>query len=80
MTINVLIDPTYAELTQIFSPEILPAIRWIRSLIENKSPREMVRTQMEGLRSFVAQIITAYQEAYGEHASLGEDGTVIVEG
>ncbi len=39
-------------------------ILWIRSLIENKSPRENVATQIEGLRNLVSRIITVYQEIY----------------
>ncbi|MFQ6123334.1 MAG: DUF2341 domain-containing protein [Candidatus Heimdallarchaeota archaeon] len=79
MTINLLVDPVYSELTNIFSPEILPSVRQIRSLIETKVPRENISAQMDGLRSLVTRIIAAYQELYGEEAIVGEGGQVIVD-
>ena len=66
MTINFLINPSYVEIINNFSSELLPMVRWICSLIENKSPRENVATQIEGLRNLVSRIITAYQEIYGK--------------
>jgi len=79
MTINLLVDPIYGELLNIFSPEILPSVRSIRSLIESKSARENISSQMDGLRSLVTRIIAAYQDLYGEDAILEEGSVVIIE-
>lgn len=66
MTLNLIINPLYEELIYNFSSELIPMVQWIRSLIENKSPRENVATQIEGIRNLVSRIITAYQEIYGK--------------
>ena len=52
----------FLQFINAISSEILPIIRWIRSLIENKSPQENVTTQIEGLRNLVTRIITMQQE------------------
>ncbi|MFQ5821440.1 MAG: hypothetical protein ACE5I5_15760, partial [Candidatus Heimdallarchaeota archaeon] len=79
MTINLLVDPVYGELTNIFSPEILPSVRQIRSLVETKAPRLNISSHMDGLRSLVTRIIAAYQELYGEDAILEEGSVVTIE-
>jgi len=65
MTLNLLVNPKYGDLVINLSSEIIPTIRWIRSLIENKTPRENIATQMSGIRNLCSRIITAYQEIYG---------------
>ncbi|MFQ6123938.1 MAG: hypothetical protein ACE5R6_04930 [Candidatus Heimdallarchaeota archaeon] len=64
MTLILLVNLTFEELINNFSSELIPMVKWIRSLIENKSPRENVATQIEGLRNLVSRIIIAYQEIY----------------
>jgi len=78
--INLLVDRLYSELINIFSPEIIPVVREIRSLIEEKPDRMHVNTKMQSLRSYITQVIAAYQEIYGEEAFLDESGEVAIRG
>ncbi len=73
LNITLLVDPDYGELTNIFTPEILPSVREIRSLIETRAEREIVIHQMEGLRNLVTRIIAAYLKIYGKTRIVDED-------
>ena len=64
MTLTILLNQEYGEIINNFASEILPSVRWIREIAENKSPRENVVSQMEGLRNLVTRIIIAYKEVH----------------
>ena len=70
---TLLVDPDYGELTNIFTPEILPSVREIRALIEKRAERKIVTHQMEGLRNLVTKIIAAYLQVYGKTRFEGGD-------
>ncbi len=73
LNITLLVDPDYGELTHIFTPEILPSVREIRSVIEKKAALKIVTHQMEELRNLVTKIIAAYLQVYGKTRFEGGD-------